>query len=123
MSFTPKVKKVLTLPLIKLAKGVPVYLQITEAFFVGKKIDDKKEPATIANVIDLATGECAQIIVPSVLKSTIQESYPNDSYVGLGFSIEKTSAAGDGDKAYAKFSVSEIEVPADADKTASKGKK
>lgn len=112
MAFTPKVKKVITLPMVKLQKDTPIYCRVDAPFFTGKAIDDKKEVATLCNITLLETGECAQIIVPSVLKSTFSESYPKDSYVGLCFAICKTSNAGDGGKAYAKFSLSEIEDPA-----------
>jgi hypothetical protein len=120
MAYAPKVKKVLTLPMLKLVKDMPVYVKITEKFFIGKAIDDKKEPATIANVVCLDTKEGAQIIVPSVLKSTLTEAYPDDGYVGKCFMITKTSAAGDAGKAYAKFSISELED--DTEEKPAKGK-
>ena len=125
--FVPKRKKLLTRPVLKMPEGVPRYVKIEHPMFIGKTIkekskgdsDDKKqkEPATILDVIDLSTGEQAQIVCNAVLKSVLAEEYPNDSYVGLCFSIEKQGRAPGKD--YNPFHIEEIEDPTVLESTAS----
>jgi hypothetical protein len=116
--FVPKRKKLLTRPVLKMPEGVPRYVKIEAPMFIGKTIkekskggDDKKqkEPATILDVVDLTTGEQAQIVCNAVLKSVLAEEYPNDAYVGLCFSIEKQGRAPGKD--YNPFHIEEIEDP------------
>jgi len=117
--FVPKRKKLLTRPVLKLEPNKARYIKVEAAMYVGKEIkatrgrptDDekKKEPATIMDVIDLTTGEPSQIVCNTVLKSTLQESYPNDGYVGLCFSVTKLDK--ESGKDYNKFKIEEIEDP------------
>lgn len=112
MATFKKIKNV-TLPLKKMAENVPVYVKITSAMFSGKQIDDKKEAATLVNVVDLETGEECQIIVATVLKGILNDEYPNDSYVGKGFELimHKVYDKTDPNKLkYNKFTVAEVEV-------------
>lgn len=93
--FVPKIAKILTLPLLKLVEGTPVYVKFTGKTFVGKKIAEEtgkvaKEPPIMANVINLATGELVQIMLGSVLQGILKDEYPDDSYVGKGFVIQLT---------------------------------
>lgn len=105
-----------TLPIIKLVPDVPRYLEVTDAIFQGKEIagqtadkDGKKRaPAMLVNVVDLETGEAGQIVMNKVLMSTLQEEYPEDTYVGRQFQIVKL-AKKEG-KDYHPFSVTEIEI-------------
>lgn len=116
--------KRVTLPIIKLTPNEPRYLQIIGAIFVGKEIagqkgdkdGKKREPASLANVVDLETGEEGQIVLNKVLKSTLTEEYPEDGYVGKQFEIVKL-AKKDG-KDYHPFSITEIEVEVPKKKTA-----
>jgi hypothetical protein len=115
VEFVPKRKKLLTLPVLKWEVGKPKYLKIEAAMHIGKEMkakdnEKKKEPATLCNVTDLATGEPAQIIVNAVLKSVLTEEYPGDAYVGLCFSI--TKQARQAGKQYDPFAIEEIEDPA-----------
>lgn len=108
-----KVKKNLTPPLIKFVEGQPRYVKITSPMFVGKDMkakegDKKKEPALLCDVINLETGEVAQIIVSAVVKSVFTESYPNHEYVGKGFEITKQGRAPG--KQYSPFTVQELEL-------------
>ncbi len=117
MSFTPVRKKLLTRPVLKFEVDKPRYLLIESAIHIGKEIksrtpvaaDKKKEPPSLANVIDLTTGEPAQIILNAVLKSVLNEEYPTDSYVGLCFSITKQQRMPG--KQYDPFKIEEIENP------------
>lgn len=114
MSFTPKTKRLLTRPILKMIEGQARHILIEAPMYVGKEMKSKageknKEPATLANVIDLETGEPAQIIVSAVVKSVLNEEYPNNGYVHKAFSI--TKQAKQPGKQYNPFSVAEIEVP------------
>ncbi len=111
--FTPKVKRNITLPLIKPALDVPVYIKVTSAVFEGKKIEGtgdkaKMEPANLINCINLETGEDAQMIVPAVLKGIFEDEFDGDAYVGKGFMVTKHPKASG--KRYHAFSVAELEL-------------
>jgi hypothetical protein len=103
-----KTKKHVTLPLLKFQNNDPLYVQFTDAIFTGKVVDDKKEPPKMANVINLETGEEAQIILGAVLVSNLEDTYPNETYVGKQFMIEKS--APEGARKYSLFNITEIEV-------------
>lgn len=110
-----KRKKLLTRPVLKYVVDTAIYVKIEEKMHIGKEMKPgpdgkKKEPATLANVVDLKTGEPAQIIANAVVKSVLHEEYPNDSYVGLCFSITKQARVAG--KSYDPFSIEEIEDPA-----------
>jgi len=103
-----------TLPLLKKVDNVPVYIKITAPMFVGKKVsgtgeNTTMEPATLANIINLATGEEMQIICNKVMESTLNEEYPDKGYVDKSFLIEQRSVPG---KRYKNYRVAEIEVTA-----------
>lgn len=104
MSF--KVKKHVTLPLFKLDATVK-YLRFDTAMAVGKTVDDKKEPPMMATVTDMETGELGQIILGTVLVSNLNESYPENKYVGKIFAISKT--APEGTRKYSLFHITEVE--------------
>jgi hypothetical protein len=120
--FTPTRKKLLTRPVLKYQVDIANYVLIETAMHIGKEMkqkegDKKKDPATLCNVIDLRTGEPAQLIMNAVVKSVLTEEYPNDSYVGKCFSI--TKQARQTGKSYDPFSLEEIENPNDAKTQAS----
>lgn len=123
MTFVPKRKKLLTRPVLKYQVGIAVNVLIETAMHIGKDMkvkegEKKKEPATLCDVIDLSSGEPAQLIMNAVVKSTLAEAYPNDGYVGLCFSITKQARVQG--KQYDPFNIEEIENPNDgADKPAS----
>lgn len=112
--FKPTVKKILVLPLLKKVDEVPLYVEITGAIFKGSqtitatesKTKKQMEPADLANVRNLETGDVAQIIVNSVLKSTLEENYPDQSYVGCWFEIIQHQVEG---KRYKTYTVNELE--------------
>jgi hypothetical protein len=87
-----EVVKDVVLPILQLPVGVTRGVQITDAMFEGKTITTSgkaaKKPATLANVINLATGERSQIVVPAVLEANLRETYPDDGYVNLYFAIQ-----------------------------------
>ena len=110
--FVPVVKKVLTLPLLKLAIDCAEYIKITSPMFKGKDImtedEKKKEPVTLINCVNLKTGEECQMIVNQVFRSILDEEYENQTYVDRGFSV--TKHAKKSGKDYHTFSVNEIEL-------------
>ena len=108
-----KVKRNITLPLIKPQLDVPVYVKITSAVFEGKKIEGngdnaKMEPAHLFNCVNLESGEEAQMIAPAVLLGIFKDEFPEDSYVNKGFMITKHPKQSG--KRYHAFSVAELEL-------------
>lgn len=109
-----KVKKNLTPPVLKLIEGEAAYVKITAAMYIGRDIksknpaDKQKEPAHILDCVNLVTGEVCQVIAAAIIQSTLTENYPNDTYVGKGFSI--TKQARQPGKQYNKYEVCELEL-------------
>lgn len=83
-----KTKKHVVKQLFKMKPGQEYYFKFTGPMHVGKKIDDAKEAATLADVVELTTGELGQIICAKLLREALIESYTGDSYVGKSFAIE-----------------------------------
>lgn len=108
-----KIKDV-TLPFLKLQNETLYYFKFTSPMFEGKKIEKGSKadmaPATLANVINLETGEKCQIICPAVLQGILRDEYGED-YVGRCFEIVKHREAS---QKYSTFSVAEVSDP-DAD--------
>ena len=126
-----KVKRNITLPLVKPQIDTPIYIKITEPMKIGKVVGDM-DAAMICNCIDLETGEAAQIILPSVLQGIFHDDFgaplygakekgaptemlepahddqTPDSYVGLGFQITKHAKASG--KKYNPYSVAELDL-------------
>lgn len=117
--FVPKVKSVLTLPLLKMKEGQPCYIRFTAPIFLGKAIAEelakpeaeRKPPPYMANVVDMTTGELVQIMLGKVLKGIIEENCENQTYVGRGFAIvQMETKRGRGGNNYHTYRVEEIEV-------------
>ena len=130
-TFTPKIKRNITLPLIKPQIDVPVYVKVTAPMTIGKVVGDM-DAAILCNVINLETGEEAQIILPSVLQGILHDEFgaplhgskakgeptvviapahkdqKADAYVGMGFAITKHAKASG--KKYNPYSVAELEL-------------
>lgn len=103
--------KAVTLPVLSLKDGDQVGVKFDGAMFKGKQITEanskiKKEAATLANVTKLDTGEQMQLIVSAVLKSTLEENYPDLQYVGKLFAIHRIAPKQG--KTYATFGVFEL---------------
>lgn len=111
-----KRKKLLTIPVLKFKEGEIRYVKITDAMHVGKPQKAKegekaKEPAVLANCINLEDGAICQIIVSAVVKSVLTEEYPNEGYVGKCFAITKQGR--NPGKQYNQFDIEEVEDPGD----------
>jgi hypothetical protein len=107
MAVFKKIRSV-TRNLIKMENNREYYFKIQAPMHLGKQIDDKKEPATLLNVIDLETGEEGQIIVGSVLRDVFIENYPGDSYVDRCFEVVKFRDAA---QKYNTYNLSEVADP------------
>ena len=106
-----RVKKAVTLPIVKLAAGVARYVFFDGPMRIGKDTGQvmngkKMEPATIADVTDLETGEQGQLICATVLAGNLRETYPDDSYVGKRFAITLIKVP---EKKYNLYEILEIE--------------
>lgn len=118
-AFTPKRKKLLTRPVLKFVMDETRYIKFEGPIYLGKEMkqkagdDKKKEPAHLADVIDLPTGELAQIIVNAVPMSVLEENYPDKAYVGKCFAITRQKRQPG--KQYDPFKVEEIEDPTAAE--------
>jgi len=105
-----KVKRLVTLPLLKPAIDKEFYILIQEPIFKGKELKGSDmEAAHLVNIINLETGQEMQLIANAVLRSTLEEEYPEAGYVGKGFAL--TKEAKPSGKKYNPFTVVEIELP------------
>lgn len=109
-----KVKKIVTVPLWKWTDGVPKFFTILEPVRLstakqtaGGKDGKKMDPAHVALVKDLATGNEQTLIFGAVLLSNLNESYANEGYVGKSFQVVQSKIEG---KRYKGYSISEIEA-------------
>lgn len=108
---TFEVAKVLTKTLFKFVVDSPLHIKIDGPMYVGKQQKGrgdkaKMEPATLADVTNLETGEEGQIILGAAVKSIFEENYPDNSYVGKKFRITKLEKAAD--KQYFPYNVVEL---------------
>jgi len=121
--FVPKIKGHVTLPQLKIVAGVFYYVKFLSTMALGKDIQvpdtvdpatgeikkaAKREPATIAQVLNLETGTPAQIVCSTVFRKEIEEQFKAGSYVGKCFMFRITKVAG---KTYNLVEISEIEDP------------
>lgn len=123
MAFAPKVKKHITLPLLKMAKNQPYYVRFDSAIFQAKELKasrtastespaaQRREPPMLAQVTNLETGELCQIICPTILCTELNDNYPGESYKGRCFQIEQSRVEG---KNYNLVNLTEIEDPDEA---------
>lgn len=118
--------KILTLPVLQLTVDKEYFINILEPMFKGKQMLDKatgkpkinaqsgkpEEPVDLLNIrhYDPETGTEteAQIVVPTVLRGVLNESYADNAYVGKWFSITKLPIKGSGTNKYHPFSVLEV---------------
>lgn len=111
-AFEYKSVRKITLPLLKKEDGVAIFVAIMGPIFKGKEVKGtgdaaKMAPADLANILNLETGEEMQMICNAVLKSTLEEEYPGEGYVGKQFRILQSKVEG---KRYKNYTVEEIEV-------------
>lgn len=104
--------KLVTVPVMKIVFETPYYVRLDSLFYLGKEIKESgkvsKKPATLVNVTNMETGELGIIVCNEVLKSTIDDGYPDNSYQGKIFEIIKHQQKEGKD--YCTFSIAECEV-------------
>jgi hypothetical protein len=62
----------------------------------------------VLNCTNLETGEVCQIIASAIIRSTLEENYPSNAYVGKGFAITKRGRQPG--KQYNKFEILELDL-------------
>lgn len=103
-----KVKKRVTVPVLRFGAGTSIVCQITEKIHQSEVEDSDMDPANVAQ-IKSPSGEYRVLIVGEVLRSELDRAYPKDGYVNLWFHITKLPAR-EG-KRYADYAISEIDDP------------
>lgn len=93
-AFVPKVKRSLVLPLLNrgMKPGESLCVEITGPIYEGRPQKGAKaneKPADLAPCVNLETGEEGEIIVSAVVKSTLEDMFKNETYVGRWFMITK----------------------------------
>jgi hypothetical protein len=100
--------KSVTLAVLRIVPGTVYYVKIVSPIKVGEKIDDKKEPAEICEVIDMETGEHRTLVTSTVMRKELTKAYPADAYVGKFFELSQSRREG---KNYNDVSLCEIGDP------------
>lgn len=109
----PKVIKRVTLPQMSMKKSGVYYVKFDTKIEHKAKIekDEKGNPVekqiSVAQVTNLENGEMGQLVVGTILEGNLVEAYPNDSYVGKGFRVEKSDVDG---KRYKGYLIDEVAV-------------
>jgi selenophosphate synthase len=106
--------RAVTLPVLKLEKNTTRYLALLTPMYLGEKLDDSKEAATLIKAVDMETGEFGLIVAPTVLQSELTRNYTNDSYVGKGFEVTVTRQQG---KDYNHVTLIEVGIPEEMEAT------
>lgn len=110
-----KVKKLVTIPLLKIVVDRPINVFVVSPIHKGKEQKNTKdgvsmEPADLLHCINLETFAPCQIIVGAVLGSSLRENYPEASYVGKAFRIVQSKVE---NKRYKAYDVVELEIDDD----------
>lgn len=108
---TFKRKQAVILPQLKLQDDVPVHVQIVSPIYLGKEIKESNgetSQADLMRVVDMTTGEECQMIVGTILKASLEESFPESGYVDKCFEITRHAKA-EG-KRYKTYALYEIEA-------------
>jgi hypothetical protein len=101
-----------TAQVLKLREGQPRFLFLLSPMYVGKKLDDKKDPATCVHAVDMETGEEGILLCSAVMRSELIDAYGPSGYERKGFEVCVTRRAG-GDVKFNHISISEVSVPDD----------
>lgn len=108
------VKKLLTLPLWKWVDGKEKFFKPVAPIRLSKQVksiakDGKamETPAHVGHVINLENNMECELIYGTMLRTTLDESYPGDAYVGRCFCAKQYKIEG---KRWRGYAVSEIEV-------------
>jgi len=80
--------KAVTRPQLKLTAGIEYHIKFEAPVHQGERLQDDRDAAFLANVVNLDTGEEMQIVCPSVFRKELDRTYPGESYVGKCFAFE-----------------------------------
>lgn len=108
-----EVVNLVTIPLLKKQDDKPIYVIFEGPIYKGKEMqaaEGKKqmEPAHLARIINMETGEQMEIICNEVMKGSLNDTYPDNGYVGKAFMITQMKVEG---KRYKNYSIKEIKNP------------
>ena len=108
---TVKLKRRVTIPLLKQRIGVPIAIVFLTPLYLGQAIEKSmiKERPTMAQVWNLQDDRVYLLILSTVEKSELMKIYPSSELKEKAFVIE-TAAAGEG-KNYHVADIAEIELP------------
>ncbi len=103
-----KIKRALTLPQLKQSVNETVYIKFTSEMSESKvPPKEGEEPATVANVICLETGQEHVYIVPAVLKGVLEDEMEG-KYVDECFQVSKLPKPSG--KRYNQYEIHNIEA-------------
>lgn len=112
MAVTYKIAKALNGGLWKWTDGEEKVFTILGPIRAGRIVDNPRngiaKAPDILSVRDAADGNEKEILVGQVLKSSLVENYPDDTYVGKTFAC--TQSAPPQGKRYKQMSVNEVEL-------------
>lgn len=107
-----KIKRRLVVPLLNrgMKENEELVVKSTGLIYTGQpqkgaKASDK--PADLMPAVNAMTGEEGEIIVSAVVKSNLEEKYPDGDYVGRYFMITKQEKAKG--RRYFNYTVDEVE--------------
>lgn len=110
-----------TLTTLKLEIEVPAYVTILAAMEEKERSEkqrsrdddgDGAKTITVAQVSNVETGEVHHLVVPAVVKSELEASYPDGAYVQKSFMLVKhEKKAG---KRYYNYTITEIDPTKEA---------
>lgn len=103
-----KTIRAVSLAVLRLVPGNVYHVKIVTPIKTGEKLDDKKEPAEICEVIDMETGEHRTLVTSTVLRKELLKQYPSDGYVGKFFQLSMSRRE---NKNYNDVTLVEIEDP------------
>lgn len=106
-----KVKRAVTVPILKMEDGKDYYVKIIAAPRAGKMIEGRegKEPPTVCPILDLTTGTQAEFIMGDICKNELAEQYGAlENTVGKCFAFRKRAIDG---KKYKAWDIAEIDDP------------
>lgn len=109
---TFKVKRRVVEQLIKLKEETEYTFLLRGEIYKAKDVartrkeSEPKDPPYLCSVTDMTTGEEGVIIVPTVLRSELEDFYPDSTYIGRVFQICKHKIEG---KRYSTWDIAEME--------------
>jgi len=96
-------------------EGVEFFIRPLGLMYEGKKMSTNGEEGkacTLMTVIDLLTVDpFCQVVLPKVLRSELENSFPDGEYVGRDFRIKKGDKVDKGtDRSYYRYEIEEIKI-------------